>query len=169
MNGITAPLYSVTPGQVTLQVPYETSAGLAVLGINNNGQVASYLLPVAISAPAFFTTSGDLLTPSSTGSPGQVVTAYITGEGDVTPFLATGASPAAGTSASSLPSPRLPVTVTVGGLKATIQFAGIPSGLVGVTQINFAIPAGTPAGVQTVVVSLGGTAQDQSSIRVTGK
>ena len=64
------------------------------------------------------------------------------------------------------PGPRLPVTVTVAGTKATIQFAGIASGLVGVTQINFTIPKTTPLGLQTVVVSLGGNAQSQSSIRV---
>ncbi|HLX43425.1 MAG TPA: hypothetical protein VKR43_08320, partial [Bryobacteraceae bacterium] len=166
INGVTAPLYSVAPGQVALQIPYETSAGTAVLGVNNNGQVASYLMTVAVTAPGFFTTRGDLLTPSSTASPGQSMTAYITGEGDVTPFLATGATPSSSTSVANLPGPRLPVTVTVAGTKATIQFAGIAPGLVGVTQINFTIPKTTALGLQPVVVSLGGIAQSQSSIRV---
>ena len=166
VNGITAPLYSVAPGQVTLQIPYETSAGLAVLGIDNNGQMASYLLPVVISAPGFFTTRGDLLTPTATGQRGQAVTAYITGEGDITPFLATGASPPSGTSATNLPGPRLPVTVTVGGVKAAIQFAGIPPGLVGVTQINFTIPATAPVGLQPVVATLGTIGRGESSIQV---
>jgi uncharacterized protein (TIGR03437 family) len=166
VNGVTAPLYSIAPGQVTLQIPYETSAGIAVLGLNNNGQVASYLVPVAVTAPGFFTTRGDLLTPSSTGNPGQSMTAFITGDGDVTPFLATGATPSSSTSVPNLPGPRLPVTVTVAGTKATIQFAGIASGLVGVTQINFTIPKSTPLGLQPVVVSLGGIAQSQSSIRI---
>ena len=167
VNGITAPLYSVAPGLITLQIPYETPAGLAVLGIDNGGQIASYLLPVAISAPGFFTTRGNLLTPTATARPSQVVTAFITGEGDITPFLATGASPANSTSTGNLPVPRLPITVTVAGLRAAIQFAGIAPGLVGVTQINFTIPANAPLGVQTVAVSLGGIARAESSIQVT--
>jgi len=57
----------------------------------------------------------------------------------------------------------------VAGTKATIQFAGIAPGMVGVTQINFTIPLSTPLGVQPVVVSLGGIAQSQSSIRVLPK
>jgi uncharacterized protein (TIGR03437 family) len=167
VNGITAPLYSVAPGQIVLQIPYETSAGLAVLGIDNSGQIASYLLPVAVSAPGFFTTAGDLLTPAATARQGQVVSAFITGEGDITPFLATGASPPNSASAGNLPVPRLPITITVAGLRAAIQFAGIPPGLVGVTQINFTIPSNAPVGVQTVGVSLGGIARAQSSIQVT--
>jgi uncharacterized protein (TIGR03437 family) len=167
VNGITAPLYSVAPGKISLQIPYETTAGVAVLGINNNGELASFLLPVAVAAPSFFTTAGDLLTPSNTGRQAEIVTAFIIGEGDVTPFLATGASPPAGTSAANLPGPRLPVTVTVAGQKAPVQFAGIAPGLVGVTQINFTIPASAPVGVQPVIVSLGGIAQGQSSILVT--
>ena len=51
VNGITAPLYSVAPLQISLQVPYETSAGIAVLGIDNNGELASYLLSIAVTAP----------------------------------------------------------------------------------------------------------------------
>jgi len=39
--------------------------------------------------------------------------------------------------------------VTVGGAPATIQFIGIPNGLVGVSQLNYTIPAGTPAGTAT--------------------
>ena len=47
-------------------------------------------------------------------------------------------------------------TVTIGGLPATIDFIGIPSGLVGVTQINFTIPSGASIGTQPVVVTFGG-------------
>jgi len=74
----------------------------------------------------------------------------------VTPALFTGASPAAGTAVNKLPQPRLPVTVTVGGIPAAIQFEGIPTLLVGTTQINFVIPPGVPSGVQTVVVTSNG-------------
>jgi uncharacterized protein (TIGR03437 family) len=91
----------------------------------------------------------------------------MTGEGDVTPALFTGASPAAGTAVNKLPQPRLPVTVTVGGIPAAIQFEGIPTLLVGTTQINFVIPPGVPSGVQTLVVTSNGVASPGVSIAVT--
>ena len=67
---------------------------------------------------------------------------------------------------ANLPKPRQSVTVTVGGLPATVDFIGIPSGLVGVTQINFHIPDGAPAGEQPVVVTVGATQSNTAKIVV---
>jgi uncharacterized protein (TIGR03437 family) len=159
VNGYSAPMLDVSPGQLNVQIPYETGAGLAILGVNNNGQVAYFPFQVQSSAPGIFmmldgTTS---LVPVATGKPGQVLVAFMTGEGDVTPPLITGASPTT-TNVTALPTPRLPVSVTVGGIPATIDFAGIPDGLVGTTQVNFTIPGYAPSGRQPVVVTVGGVA-----------
>src|SRR5262249_27627458 len=54
VNGVSAPLYFISPGQINLQIPYETGAGTAVLAINNNGQVATFAFPVAVAAPGLF-------------------------------------------------------------------------------------------------------------------
>jgi uncharacterized protein (TIGR03437 family) len=158
VNGVTAPLYFVSSGQLNVQIPYETSAGAAVLGVNNNGKVASFLFEVAPAAPGIFATIDDAkqLVPFSSGKPGDVLLAYVTGDGDLNPGTSTGASPASGTALSRLPKPRLPVTLTVGGIKADIAFVGVPPGLVGVTQINFTVPADASPGVQPVVVNVGG-------------
>ena len=91
----------------------------------------------------------------------------MTGEGDVNPALFTGAGPAVGTAVNQLPQPRLPVTVTVGGIRATTQFAGIPSLLVGTTQINFVIPTNVQAGPQPVVVTSNGVPSPAANITVT--
>jgi uncharacterized protein (TIGR03437 family) len=64
-----------------------------VVGVNNNGQVASYLFTVAPSAPGIFTDSNLALVPTSIGRRGDTLTLFVTGEGDVSPPLATGASP----------------------------------------------------------------------------
>ena len=53
-----------------MQVPYETGTGLAILGVNNNGQVASFPFTVAPSAPGVFTAPDGSLVPSSTGQAG---------------------------------------------------------------------------------------------------
>jgi uncharacterized protein (TIGR03437 family) len=156
VNGVTAPLYYVSPGQVNLQIPYETSLGTAVLALNNNGQVASFQLPISMVAPGIYPVVIDATADAyNTASPGDVVEIFITGDGDLNPSLATGATPASGTAASQLPKPRQPVSVTVAGTPAAVAFAGVPNGLAGVTQINFTIPSGVPAGSQPVVVTVG--------------
>src|ERR1700683_528861 len=99
-----------------------------------------------------------------TGSPGQEVVLYITGEGLVTPALATGASPAPGTPIGQLPTPQLPVSVFVANRPAQIAFIGIVPGIAGATQINYVIPPGTPPGVQTVAVIVGDVASPPARI-----
>jgi uncharacterized protein (TIGR03437 family) len=59
------------------------------------------------------------------------------------------------------------VAVTVGGVAADIPFAGIPSGLAGVTQVNFVIPKNAAAGSQQVVVTVGGISSQAANINVT--
>jgi uncharacterized protein (TIGR03437 family) len=168
VNGVAAPLYYVSPGQINLQMPYETGAGTAVVGVSNNGKVASFLFDTAPTAPGIFVQNGNLV-PVASGKPGDVLVLFMTGEGDVTPALFTGASPATGTAVDQLPHPRMHVAVTVGGIDAAIQFEGIPTLLVGTTQINFVIPANVPAGVQPVVVTSNGVASPAASITVNAR
>ena len=167
VNGVSAPLYYVSPGQINVQVPYETGIGLAVLGVNNNGQVSSFPFTVAPAAPGLFTAADGSLTPSATARQGQTAVAFITGDGDTTTFLITGASPPTGTTTAKLPRPKLAVTVTVGGIAATVSFAGTPIGLAGVSQVNFTVPATAPLGVQPVVVSVGGVRTQTGRLTVT--
>ena len=155
VNGYVAPLYYVSPNQVNLQIPYEVSPGAAVMSVGNPWKATLYHFTVSAAAPGIFTFPDGSVNPWRTGSAGQESALYVTGEGRVTPSLADGASPAPGTPLASLPQPSQSVSVTVGGIAAPVVFKGITSGLVGVTQINFTIPANVSAGVQPVVVTVG--------------
>lgn len=166
VNGVSAPLYYVSAGQVNLQIPYETQPGTATLVLANSSQSVTHTFPVVAAAPGIFNV-GDTLIPDASARRGQIISMYITGDGQVTPSLATGATPASSTPLTQLPKPRLPVTITVGGVEAVIQFIGIPSGLAGVTQVNFEIPAGAPLGVQSVVVTVGGAPSAPAKLTVT--
>jgi adhesin/invasin len=166
VNGVAAPLYYVSPTQINLQVPYETGATTAVVGINNNGKVAWFPFTTSVTAPGIFVDNGNLV-PIASGKPGDVLVLFMTGEGDVTPALFTGASPPAGTAVAKLPQPRFHVAVSVGGIDAAIQFEGIPTLLVGTTQINFVIPAGVAPGVQPIVVTSNGVSSLAANITVT--
>jgi uncharacterized protein (TIGR03437 family) len=156
VNGISAPLYYVSAKQIDLQIPYETAQGTAVLAINNNGQVTSFTFPMSVVAPGAFNVFYDATTRSyGAGHAGDIMEMFISGDGDVTPTLATGAAPPSGTPVSNLSAPRMPLSVTVGNNPATVNFRGITTGLVGVTQINFTIPPNTPPGDLPVVVTVG--------------
>jgi uncharacterized protein (TIGR03437 family) len=157
IGGYAAPLYYVGPGQVNLQIPYE------------NGLTTTFT--VSSVAPGIFTYADGYVNPSRTASPGQTVTLYITGEGQVRPALLDGTTPAASTPVANLPKPRAAVSMTVGGIAVSTTtgsnwFVGIPSGLVGVTQINFTIPSNVPAGKQPVVVTVGATATPTAYINI---
>jgi|GEM_PF-280329 len=165
INGVPCPLLYISPVQLNLQVPYGTPTGSALLTVNNNGHVASTTFKVGTSAPGIFTGSGDRLVPSSTAARGQAVEMFITGEGDVTPFVATGALPF-GVALTQPPRPRLPLTVTVGGVPVDPLYVGIPSWSVGVTQVNFRVPPGISLGAQPVVVTVGGVASQPATLAV---
>ena len=167
VNGVSAPIFSVAPDQITLQIPYETGLGTAVLAINNNGQIASYSLPVAVAAPALYSLSIDnTVGARDIARAGDVMTMFFTGAGDLSPSLPTGATPSAATAIRNLPQPRLPVTLTVGGESASILFAGNASGLVGITQINFSLPADLPPGPQPVIVGVGSAKSQPVSLTI---
>ncbi len=168
VNGVSAPMYFVSPAQIDLQIPYETGAGPAVLGINNNGNIESFPLTVAATAPGLFSSAIDALTGAitTTVKQNQILILYVTGEGDVTPTLITGATPARQTDPTRYPTPRQAVTVTIGGVPANVAFAGIPNGIAAEMQINVTVPANAPLGKQSLVVSIGNVPSQSVSLTV---
>jgi uncharacterized protein (TIGR03437 family) len=166
VNDVPAPLYYVSPNQVNLQIPYETTPGRATLTLGNPFENSKpFSFRVAAAAPGIFTLADGRITPTSSGSVGQAVTLFMTGDGQVSPALKTGNSPSFTT-----PQPQQAVTITVGGVpvvqQGTDYFIGIPRGLVGVTQVNFKIPDGVAKGLQPVVVSVGGVPSNTAYITV---
>lgn len=164
INGVPTPIYYVSPNQVNVQIPYETQPGPATLVVGNPYDNVSYRFTVGSAAPGVFTFADGTINPSRTGARGQTVTVFITGDGPVTPSLATGTAPS---SSRTPPKPQQAVSVTVGGVDVgPLQFIGIPTWAVGVTQINFTIPASVPPGPQPVVVTVGGQASNTATITV---
>ena len=167
INGVPCPLYYVSPNQVNLQIPYETQTGTATLTVGNPYLNVDFNFRVQATAPGIFQANGMVSPPFSSATRGQTTTLFITGEGRVTPSLADGETPPVSTPLSNLPKPRAAVTVTVAGETAAQAFIGIPNGLVGVTQINYTIPADAPLGLQPVVVTVGNIASPPVNINIT--
>ncbi|MEX2261043.1 MAG: hypothetical protein WD696_03785 [Bryobacteraceae bacterium] len=157
-DGQPAALLYVQASQINAQVPYSV-AGRAATNVEVLYQDAvrfRLTLPVAASSPGIFTyggASGPAAALNEDGAPnsafnparpGSVITLFVTGEGSTNPQGIDG-KPAA----QPLPTPSLPLTLTVGGQNADIVFAGGAPGLVGVLQINARLPGGaiTPGAI----------------------
>ncbi len=166
INGIAAPLYYVSSNLVNVQIPYDVPPGSATITLNNNGQISTRTFTIAAAGPGIFTDATGLIVPTSSASRGQEIALYFTGAGAVAPGISTGAAPGASTAISNLPKPSQNVSITVGGVNATVDFVGIPPGLVGVTQMNFTIPSGVSGGRQPVIIKIGGVASAAAFVNI---
>ena len=139
--------------QITMQVQYQGASSLAVL------------LQIASAAPGVFTFNGtgtgqaisanqdySFNGASNPAAPGSFVTLYFTGGGQTNP-----AGVDASVTGSVLKWLTQPVTVTVGGVAATVAFDGAaPTFVDGVGQLNIQLANNTPSGTQPLVVTVGG-------------
>ena len=170
-NGNPAPLIYVSATQINAVVPYEVS-GLATTSVvvTFNGVAAAALqLNVVAAAPGIFFfpngTQAAALNQNGSGngtaSPaakGSTIVLYATGEGQTNPLGVTGS-----VTGATLKKPTAAVSVTVGGLPATVAYAGSAPGLVsGVLQLNVIVPTGVASGVVPVVLTIGGVATQQN-------
>jgi uncharacterized protein (TIGR03437 family) len=160
VNGIAAPLFYISPGQINLQVPFEAAgAATAKLQVINNGQ-QSNTVTVALSPSnagifmfadsadprhaAVLHANGTLVTSSNAATRGETIEVFATGLGVLNPAVATGAA-----------NPRSPVAASPdkfvnvlfdGEPAAGVPFAGGAPTFVGLNQINVVIPVDATTG-----------------------
>jgi uncharacterized protein (TIGR03437 family) len=172
-------LYS-SPGQVNLQVPYGVPVNTQYQLTVQHG--ASYSVPqqlvVAQAEPGIFTVNqqgfgqgtilkSDGVTFAQPGTPasiGETIVIYCTGLGSVTPKVKEG-SPAPGD--PPLATTDNVVSVTVGGMPASVSFSGLTPGSVGLYQVNAVVPTGVATGdAVPVVISVAGQTSPPVTIAV---
>jgi uncharacterized protein (TIGR03437 family) len=176
-DGKAAPLIYAVAGQISAVVPYEVSGKQqTVVQYSYNGVVSNNAtVPVAASAPAIFTedASGSgpglvlnggtsLNTAANPAAGGSVVAVLATGGGTITGGSTDGSiAPGVGTQ-------TLPVLATIGGVTATVGYAGpAPGEVSGVMQVNLTVPTGM-TGAQPLVITVGGVAS-QAGVTVAVK
>ncbi len=166
VGNISAPMFYSTSGQLGIQIPLEldgqSSADILVTVGGQTSQVAT--VNITSVKPGLFTVSQDGrgtavclhtdgVTPVSAdlpANPGEVVIFYGTGFGPVDPPLGTGA-PSSGNKIT------LKASMTIDGLPADIQFAGVAPGFVGLNQINVVVPGlARTNGADAVVLTING-------------
>ena len=169
VNGQPAPLVSVTPTQITAQLPFTIPAGDTRFAVDfSSGPEATALAEVKDAAPevlqyvqpffgSFYAMAfhAGTSTPADQGHPaamGETLEMYGLGLGAVTPQVN------AGTLAPSSPPARAIVTprVRIGNQDATVNFAGLAPGMIGIYQVNAIVPSGLKSGSQPVSWSVAG-------------
>ena len=176
--GLEAPLLYSSGGQVNAMIPYGVQVNARQQMVIARGSSLSVAqgLTIAAASPGVFSTDGSgkgqgniyVAQPDSTqtladaGHPataGDNIVIYCTGLGEVTPSLTAGA-PAP---VDHLTSTVNPVTVTIGGVAAQVQFAGLAPGFAGLYQVNAMVPNGVTPG-PAVVLSLAAAGQLSSAV-----
>ncbi|WP_031498912.1 hypothetical protein [Bryobacter aggregatus] len=167
VNGVAAPLYFASPGQINFQVPLETQGGSATIQVEHNGVVGNRVSVTVVAQAGrilvwpglkygiIVSNDGSLPMPSNVvlgtyvskpAKPGDVLVVYAIGFGQTTPPVATGAS------APLSPLAQLSNVVVRFGvpdlfnssIPVGAQFAGLTPGFVGLYQINVQVPVGVP-------------------------
>jgi uncharacterized protein (TIGR03437 family) len=179
-NNVSAPLIYVSATQINAIVPYEVAGQTTVPVEVQFGGMTSAILQANVVAtdPGIFSVSqggsgqGAILNQdysvngaNNPAAKGSVIQIFATGEGQLVPAVATG-SVTPGAPPFSKPV-ATPVTVTIGGQTAQIEYAGeAPTLVSGVIQINAVIPAGAASGNQPVVVTIGTNSNTNQNITV---
>jgi uncharacterized protein (TIGR03437 family) len=178
-NGYPAPILYVGAGQINAIAPYELAGAsdVSVEATFGSARSNEVTYPVVASAPGVFSDNAtgqgggaildvhyNLVSASNPVSGGAVIQIFATGQGATSP---TGVDGLIEPLTLPLPAPLLSPGVTIGGVTATIQYAGAAPGLVaGALQVNAYIPDGLPSGPAALVVSFGGVDYSQAGITV---
>jgi len=172
LGGRNLPLLFVSKGQINALVPYELKSNTTHSLIVKRGNAISTpeTLTVLDSQPAVFTldqsgkgqghiyraTSSGLQILAATGAAvtaGDVLVVYCAGLGEVNPPSVAG-SPAR---TDVLQNTANRVTATIGGVNATVQFAGLTPSFTGLYQVNLMVPGGvTPGAAVELLLSSAG-------------
>jgi uncharacterized protein (TIGR03437 family) len=167
LAGKPMPLLFASEGQINAIVPYGIAVNTRHQLIIRRGD--SYALPesllVAAAQPAIYTkdmsgkgqgiilnAQGQLAEPGTPAAPGEVITVYCAGLGEVDPLVDAGA-PAP---ASPLAWTANPVVLKIGGLDAKVLFSGLTPAATGLYQVNALVPEGVSVSDALPVVLVAG-------------
>jgi uncharacterized protein (TIGR03437 family) len=169
INGVTAPVAFVSPGQINAQVPSSLATANSYIGAVSvvvttlAGSSAPELAGLTTGAPGLFTADGSgcgqaaalnvrpdgtvsLNSHANSAAPGDYIALFGTGFGTAAQQPPDGAAPASPSQLQTAPK------IFVDGKSVdSLAYQGLAPGLVGVDQINFQMPASTRNGCSVPV------------------
>jgi len=178
-NAVEAPLIYVSENQISAIAPWGLSSqGTTNILVELDGVklfAKSRTMPLVATAPALFTVNSSgsgpaailnqdytLNTAANPAVQGSVIMIYATGEGATNPASVDGQL-----SSLTPPTPKLPVSVRIGGKAAKVWYAGGAPGLVaGLVQINAEVPIGVAPGDRVPILVVVGDVVSASLVTV---
>jgi uncharacterized protein (TIGR03437 family) len=170
INGKAAALSFISPGQINVQAPQDSSAGSVQVQVTNSSSFATSTTTLQPYAPGFFAFPGKYAAavhldsafagpvgffgasqPSRPAQPGETLVIFGSGFGPTAPAIAAGqmvTAPAVLADLSQL-------HIRIGGVPVTVSYAGIVAP--GEYQFNVVVPA-LPDGDQPITADIGGVA-----------
>ncbi len=178
-TGLSVPgrLFFASDGQLNVQVPWEFQGlNFALVKARIEDSVSDLVtLNLADAAPGIFEfdwfgerlavathADGTVITSENPARPGETIVVYGSGWGGVDQPQRSGEPAEASPLARTISTP----TVRVGGRAASVTFAGLAPGFVGLYQANVTLAGDTPAGSQTFEFTVNGIAAQASRLRV---
>jgi uncharacterized protein (TIGR03437 family) len=183
-DGIPAPIYGVSPGQVNVQVPFElgTATSAQVVVTVNGSSSAPVNLPLMPATPGIDTVNSSGAgagvienadgTTNSAANPaarGDVIQIFATGLGPVSPVAVSGVAASASPLSECVNTP----TVTIGGVAVVesladspFDFCGLSPNFVGLWQVNVRVPASISTGAVPLSLEIGGVTSNSVTVFV---
>ncbi len=153
VNGVPAPLFFVSPGQVNIQAPFGLTGDTATIAVTNGGERSNEVaVRLARSSPGIFAYADgqsmergvilhadySLVTPDQPAQPGETVLIWLTGLGGLLPAVPTGAANPGGPLSSAI-DPRIQIWFG-DQIADKLTYAGGAPFFAGLNQINAVIP-----------------------------
>lgn len=156
VNGQPAPVYAVSPTQVSFLVPNSASGDAVSISVSNNGELSNEVTQrLAATSPGVFTNppvgtgpgailkaDWSLVSTTNPARRGEPIQIFLTGLGAVEPPVAGGAA----APVSPLSWVTADIKVYIGGKEAALLFKGLAPTMAGLYQLNVIVANDTPIG-----------------------
>lgn len=175
VNSAAVPLLYVSKTQINFQVPSSVAAGTASIYVaRDGGESTLFYFTVAVNSPGIFQDTGNHAvaqnlvnySTNSASNPvasGAILVVYFSGQGAVNNPVPDGSA----APVSPIASATATATATIGGVSATVDFAGLSAGFAGLAQANILVPSlGT--GDYPLVLTIGGYLSSSAVVSVSG-
>ena len=183
INQVAAPIYYVSPTQISVIVPYSTPEdSVAQIYVVNNGTSSNLITtftgstsggvftePVGgVGNAAALHPDNSVISESSPAQIGETVSVYLTGMGAVTPRVSDGAAAPINQLTYTTANPLVYLLDEAGHyLQAPVVFSGLAPGFAGLYQINFTVPSGLVSGAASLEIIGPDSDTFQASLPVT--
>jgi uncharacterized protein (TIGR03437 family) len=181
INGVAAPVYFVSPTQVSVVVPYITTPGSVaqIQVVNSQGHSNIVTSFTGETSAGVFTNNpvgGDgiaaserpdfsIVSESNPAQVGETIAAYLAGMGAVDPSVADGAAASGTTLSNTNATPSVTLVDNSGNVAAaSVTFSGLAPGFAGLYQINFVVPSGLVSGDAVLDIYSGADSENAEAI-----